>query len=490
MPDEKKTDDPSNTSAVYDAMLPEWDQVDTVLGGTQSMRAAKDTFLPQHSAEDEETYADRLASAILLNLTKKILESWVGKPFSSNAQMSKDMPDQVKKWGEDIDLQGNNMHVFLRRWFKGGLSHAYHHVMVEMPRRDLTEKPRTKADDIKEGVRPYWVPIHPRNVIFATGETIKGREVTTHLRILEVKITRVGFAEVHREQIRVYDAGVPLPEGGKSKTKVTLYQKVDEPKKNKDEWEQIDQWELGIDFIPLVTFYADRSAYMLGTSPLLDLSDLNIRHWQSYSDQIICLTVGRFPILAISGISDDDEELEIGPRKWITIPEPQGRAYFVEPQGTAMESGRKDYMDLEERMALYGVEQLKKRPGNITATGRILDNRESTSPLEDMAIRFNDAVNLALEYTAAWMNLTTAGTITINTEFALSKAEAEAFEALKEGRRNLDISRTKFLQELMRLGSLDDTFNLKENEAELAKEVDYFALRQQKLASTKSKEKD
>lgn len=430
------------------------------------MRAAGRDLLPQHDQESDRAYDDRLNSAVLFNMTRKILNSWVGKPFSSQVVMGETMPDRVKRWGEDIDLQGNNFSVFLRRWFQMGTSFAFSHVLVDMPRtRPNGDRPRTIADDIAEDVRPYWVLIDPRNVIDARATIVEGQERLTHLRIAEVVKDHEGFAERFFPQIRTYDADLF---GGP--TRVRLYR---QPDPDKDEWAIHDEWELGVNFIPLVTFYSDREDLMRGTSPLLEPAELNLRHWQSTSDQIAVLTVARFPILAMSGAVDEDDVLRIGPRQWLNIQDPQGRAYYVEHSGRAIASGRQELLDLEEQMATYGVEMLRRRPTNVTATGRILDDREATSPLEDMAIRFNDAANLALAYTAIWASIPTAGTLRTNTEFSMTRAESSAFEAIREARRERDISRSKYLHELRRLGALDEEFDFEENLEELASEQNF-----------------
>jgi hypothetical protein len=456
-------------------MVPQWEQINALLGGAEMVRAASRRFMSQHEYESDKRYADRLASNTLFNMTKKVLESWVGKPFSGAIHYSKETPEQILEWGEDIDLQGNNMAVFLRQWFREGLAKAFAPVMVEMPRLATPEgRVRSAADDVAEGVRPYWVHVRPENVIYAEAHVVNGRETLTHVRIREVVQKMDGFAEVLEERIRVYNAGdaaLKIP------TKVTVYRRVEKKDRKKGDLEWIPVGppiELGVTFIPLVTFYADRDGVMRGTSPLLDLAGLNIRWWQSNSDQISCLTVARFPILAVSGGTDEDQVLKIGPYQYISIPDPTGRAYYVEHSGQALESGRKELLDLEEQMASYAVEMMKRRPANTTATGRVLDNREATSPLEDAAIRFNDAVAQALGFTAIYGELPEGGEVEINTEFALSKGDVEAYELLKEARRNMDISREKFFEEAMRLGAVDEEFDYKENVAQLEKEKSFL----------------
>lgn len=476
---EKNPNDPSETSFSWDAMAPRWLKMETLLGGTEAMRKAGTRYLPQHEEESDPGYNERLFAATLFNLTELTLDSLVGRPFSDPVEKV-DMPEEVDRLMDDLDLQGNNLDVFTRNWFREGLAKAFAHVLVDFPRVATEEelgRPRTVADDQREGVRPYWVLVKPENVIFASSEIVDSREVLTHVRIHEVVTERVGFAEVRREKIRVYDAGFELPDGTTVPTQVTLYRKLEKPKRDekgrKIEWEVEDQWDLGITFIPLVTFYAHREGLMEGQPPLEDLADLNIAHWQSSSDQRATLTVARFPMLAASGAVDADR-LRVGPRQWLNMPDPQGKFYYVEHQGAALDAGWSDLDKLVDQMCQYGAEFLKKRPDRETALARSLDSAEATSPLQDMTIRFIDAVNTALAFTAAWMKIESAGKVDMTTDFGPEESDQADHDQLKTARENRDISHATYLREIKRRGVLGDDFDQEKNDAELEEEMAQF----------------
>ena len=123
-------------------------------------------------------------------------------------------------------------------------------------------------------------------------------------------------------------------------------------------------------------------------------------------------------------------------------------------------------------MANFGSQFLKKRPGGQTATARALDSAEAISPLQDMIMRFTDALNLVLIYTAKWLKLQDeeVGTVTVNTEFGPEEVQEVDFRALLESRKNRDISRVTLLNELKRRGTLEDEFDPEVDAALLEKE--------------------
>ena len=146
----------------------------------------------------------------------------------------------------------------------------------------------------------------------------------------------------------------------------------------------------------------------------------------------------------------------------------------MEHSGKAINSGRLDLLDLEEKMAKYGAEFLTKKPGRQTATARALDSAEAISPLQDMTHRFVDSVNLVMQYAADWMGLETGGTVDLDTDFGLSGSDGGALTALSNARQSRDISREAYLRELQRYNVLDRSFDV-EMDGELLRDEQSLA---------------
>lgn len=462
---DKDPKSPATTSAAYDTMLPRWQVIETLLGGTEAMREAGETYLPRHQEETDKGYQERLASAVLLNMVEQTLDTLSGKPFSEPIKLNDDVPAAIQeRILDDVDLQGNNLDVFARQWFREGMAKALCHVLIDMPRPAPREdgQPRTLADDRREGLRPYWVLIKPECLLFARSEVINGVEVLQHVRILEHYTEQDGFAEVCKRRIRVLEPGL-----------VQLWEPVKKSNAQKEEWVMVDEWATGLNYVPLVTFYADRQGFMMGKPPLLDLAYLNVAHWQSSSDQRHILTVSRFPILACSGATGEDSDpVVVGPNKVLYNPDPAGRFYYVEHTGQAIAAGRTDLKDLEEQMAGYGAEFLKRKTGNQTATARALDSAEATSDLSAMTGLFEDALAQALDITADWMRLgTSGGTVVLVKDYDLEEMDAPGLQALQAARDKRDISRKTYLNGLRLRGVLPEDFDEEEDWEELMEEI-------------------
>ena len=461
----KDPESPATTSLAFDEMLPSWEKIRAVLNGTPAMRAAGEAYLPRHTMEEDNQYKERLNATTLYNQTAITLDGWVGRPFSEPIGLE-DVPAVVDGLLEDVDLRGNNIHVFCRGWFKDGLAKAMSHVYVDYPRVDR-EQPRTLATDREEALRPYWVHILPDQLIFADAEVINGREILREIRIKEEVTVRDGFAEYCIPQIRrVYVNFTEL--GGVGH--IELWQERKVKGKKKVEWVIVDEYDYDLDVIPFVTFYSDRCGFMRGKPPLEDLVELNITHWQSTSDQRACLTVARFPILFQTGGTDDDGPTTIGPRRMLFDSNPATRFGYVEHTGAALKVGQDDLDKLEMQMAGYGAEFLKKRPGDETATARALDSAEASSPLQDVTRRFADALTQALAMTALWMKQETGGVATLVTDFGPEEVSDAELNTLKETRKSRDLSLQTYLEELQRRGLLPEELDIEEEMGRIEQE--------------------
>lgn len=450
-------------STVYLNLVTSWDKATALLGGTQAMQDAGTTYLPQHEAETDARYNERLCSNVLFNMFKATLATWVGKPFSRNLRYSDDFDPAVRKLCEDIDLRGNDLFVYCKDWFKDALAYKMSYTLVEFPR--IEKEGRTLADDARENVRPYFVHISPQNVIYASKERVDGREVFTSVRIREEYRHTQGWEEVTETRIRVLER-TQGPDGARI-VSVTLFAERVVSKdvasgEEKREWQKVEEFFMDIDEIPLVEFD-------LGEFPLGDLADLNIRHWQSMSDQVNVLTVARFPILAASGVSiEEGDKIKVGPKKLLTSENIQGKFYYVEHNGAAISAGRDDLTDLETRMKSYGAEYMKQRPSRETATGRLTDEAAATSPLQDAVSRFNDTLVTAMYYVGKWLGKPVAGKVLVPTDFTgISNADVQSLDM---ARTRKDLSRRTYLTILNNAGYLGTEFNYEKNESDLLAE--------------------
>ena len=461
---EKDPNAPSTTSCAHDRMLWRTFLMEAVLGGTETMRSTGKTLLPMYSGEKQSDWRVRLSQAVLYNYTERTASDLSGRLFKTPPKlptMEDGLPEAtLVQHFEDVDGEGTTATEFMQYWFRRGLELGMYHVLVNTPK---AEENRANS----ERKSPTWSFIHPDNVIFAHQKKLPdGTLIIDHLRVAESSVEMDGFAEVVVRRIRVF-----------SPNKVVVYQE-DLSSPGKDTvWKQIDSYETDWDRVPLVTFYSKRVGFMEALPPLQDLAYLNVRHWQSYSDQANILTFVRFPILVTTGTSGSKGSKTVGPRKMFRIPDAKGKLEYVEHTGAAIKSGQEDLEALEAMMSNYGSEYLKSTPGNSSPGTRTMDSAESSSALVGMANSFEDAVHELLVMTYRGYDDFKPATKMPRVEFvvdlSVSQIDSTELSTLDLARRRHDISRKGYLSELSRRDILADTFDATSDFEQMKEELEH-----------------
>lgn len=396
--------EPDYANAAHVAMSAAWTIVSDVSGGTAQMRAKSTEYLPQEPAERPEAYNRRLGRSVFFNATTRTRDALVGMVFKSDPELDGDVPAEIKKHCENIDLAGSHIDVFAKELFTDAFEgHAF--ILVDM----LPALPEgsTKADEIASGRRPYWVKYKACQALNWRTSIINGETVLTQITFEEK--TNEASGEYGEELVcryrvfRLIDGVVTW----------SLYRKVTVPKSPQRTIALEAEGTIsGFNRIPVAVVYGNRTGMLQSSPPLLDLAYLNIRHWQNYSDYAHILHVAQVPLLARIGVSDQESAIEVSVARTIDIPNPDGDVKWVEVQGAGISAGRQELQDLEQRMALMGLSMLsQKTDSNVTATEIRANNLQESSDLATMARSLQDALELALEFHAKYLGLDSGGSL-------------------------------------------------------------------------------
>lgn len=418
------------------ALRPQWSVIEALMGGTPAMRAAGETLLPKWPNEEQAAYNLRLRTATLFPAYRRTVSVMAGKPFSKAITL-KDAPSQIAAWAEDIDLQGVGLHAFAAEMFEEAVGYGLAGILVEHPRTDGATL-RTRHDVERAGVRPYWVRVKHNQILGWRAQSIGGRMQLTQLRLLESVDEPDGAWGVKSvPQVRVLEPG-----------RWQLWRQG-----ARDAWELYEEGTTTLNVVPFVPLYGFRDGFMVGRPPLLDLAYLNVKHWQSQSDQDTILHVARVPILTIIG-ADDNTQIVVGGSAAVKLPL-QGDMKFVEHTGAAIEAGSKSLVQLEEQMIQTGAELLVKKPGNRTATEAANDAEGNKCDLQRLAERFEDALDYALWLSAQYAGLgDKAGSVQLFSDYGATTLSDASATLVKDLALAGMLSRETALHELKRRGVL------------------------------------
>lgn len=437
--------DISTPNLDYNNMVEAWDINDALMGGTLYMRSLGEAYLPKWPNEEPDSYKKRLAVATLLPTYEETIKQNVGRVFAAPTRLSDDTPEQIKEICQDVDLEGTCLDVWAQQLFSIGMQYGLAHILTDYP--VIYGEVKTAAQEKEIGARPYAIIINPRQVIGWKSKTENGRIILTEIRIKEVVIVDCDdYGQTKIDQIRHIEIG-----------SVKIWRKT-KASDGSDTWAIHEEWKTSRKDIPLKTFYTKRTGFMKGEPPLLNLAMLNIKHWQSQSEQDNILHVARVPILTAFGL-ENGEELTIGSSCATRFSDKntQGLAY-VEHTGSAVNAGKESLSDLVEQMRLAGAKLLRDQN---TATKSVDQTQEekmqSNSPLFTMASSLEDTLDNVFDLIASWLNLPKGGHVDIVTEIEVARktidsAGAIAIQSLRQGG---DIRRIDAVRALQRIGLID-----------------------------------
>lgn len=432
-------------SAQVMQMGQDWPLITALLGGTRAMRTAGKTYLPQFPAEDDEGYKARLATATLFEAFERTVDVLGAKPFSRPLTYGDDVPTRIvgtkteTGWAEDIDLQGRNLHVFAADVGKEALAYGLSGILVEYPqmvRPEGATRPLTQAEEKSAGVRPYFVQIHPQQLLGWRVERVNNAWKLQQFRFLEHVTEPDGeFGEKIVDQVRVLEPG-----------SWRTYRKV----ADKDEWAQHKQGTTTLNVVPFVPVYGKRLGFMDARPPLAGLAYLNQKHWAEQSDQDKAVHYARIRLVAAIGI-EDDQPLKVASDYILRMP-PGSDIKVAQGSAESVNVGQSHLDKIEDQMRQAGAELLVIKPGNTSIPQTLADNEPGKCALQRIAEDLEDALDQALQLMAQWVQEPSGGHVTVFKDFGAATLAEASGELLLKAATAGKISDATLFEELQRRG--------------------------------------
>ena len=363
----------ASRSSAWHQMAPELELIADLMGGTQAMRAAGLRWLPREAAESWPAWRARLNRSVLFNGFARTVQINSGRPFSRPLCLT-GAADPLLALMTDCDGQHTSFSDLARQLLSHLLSDGLVHLQLDRP---------------AAGGPPYFV-------IRRAGSVIGAR------RTPDGRLTHIRFTETHLRARSAYqDETVPAIR----LVTADSWQLWQPRRSGQSDWVVVAEGRHDFGSVPLVTFCVNPTGFLLWRPPLMDLAWLNLAQWQSASDQRHILHVARVPVLFGRALQTGGQELEIGPNRLVLSDDPAADLKFVEHSGAAIAAGRQDLSDLEDQMAVMGLDLLMRHPVPVTATARQLDSHQNHAALAGYVRHLEDGLQRALIMAARWMGL-------------------------------------------------------------------------------------
>ena len=374
-----------------------------VFGGTKTMRAASERYLPKGVHEHQDEYDDRLRRATLFPAMERTVHGLVGMILRKDPTFAEDAPEAIVSDAENIDLAGRPLPVFVRDIAVSAMVDGHVWGLVEYPRLTEGDAPASLADERERGLRPYWCEIKKQDAINWRYEMRDGRPVLTMFVYRDSAMKPTGeFGEELVERIRVLRPG-----------EFQVWERV--KAQGSTRWAIVDEGTTSLGYIPVVAFYSNRTSHYESKPPLLGLAYENVNHWQTRSDRQYALKFAGSPFPVFSGA--DPQNVEWGMSRALFLPDSDAQASLLESSGASLQASREELKDIEARMASLGLQMLvRETRAAETAEAKMLDKAESDSALSVIGRTLEGFLNELLKMHAEYRGVEAPG-LTLNKDY-------------------------------------------------------------------------
>jgi len=421
-------------NAAYQRMAQFWDLIADLKEGTYKIRSEHRKYLPQLEREVDDSYDRRLARSIVVPYLQRIEKMLSGMLVRKPVRLD-DVSDLVREQLFDVDLEGNDLNIWLYQTARQAISFGHIGVLVDAPKEG-------------ERARPYWVTYKPSDILGWRTEIIDGARELTQVRLLEKVVEPDGpYGEKNITQVRVLERG-----------RYEIHRKDEK----KGEYKLFEEGEMSLkDKIPFAVAYSNRVGFYESRSPLYDIAELNLKHYQIQSDLDNILHISSVPLLAIFGYPNADE-ITTGPSEALSLP-PESRMEYISPSGDSYDSQFKRLDDIKEQINTLSLAAvLGQKLVGETAEAKRIDRSQNDSTMMVVAQQMQDLIDNCLKFHSEYLNEPNAGSAFVNRDFVSSRLEPQEITSLLTLFTAGTITQETLLNQLSAGEVLGDDFDVEE----------------------------
>ncbi len=393
---------------LFDTYSLKWRRCRDVVAGQDAVYFGGELYLSRLKDEEQGEYVKRQRRTPFYNATWRTIGGFVGMLFRKPPVI--EVPKSIEKLLEDVTMTGVSFEAFAKDVVYEDLTVSRVGVLVDHPtqRTNPDGTTLTVANAEKLGLRPSMVLFKAENIINWRFEYINNRNVLTQVRLLETQTVQLNeFETAEQLNVRVLD----LIDG---KYRVRIYKEDNETQIGSEVFPLMNGAPL--DYIPFYFIGPDGTDAKLEDPVLIDLVDLNIKHFQVSADYEHGCHMTGLPTPVISGYQENGQfegqgagqpiqprQFYIGSTTAWVFPDPQAKATFLEFTGTGLGALEKNLDRKEAQMAAIGARMLapEKKAAEAAETLAMRHSGEY-SILAAIADAVSEGLRDALETFAKW----------------------------------------------------------------------------------------
>lgn len=403
----------------YDKFAGKWQRVRDVVSGQDEIHAKGAVYLPMLIDEQAASYIARVERTPFYNASWRTMSSFVGMLFRKPAIL--EVPKQLEPLLNDVTMSGIDFNSFAQEIVLEDIEVSRVGVLVDYPqvadKEDGTVRTIAEADAM--GLRPSMVMYRTEDILNWHYEFVNNRTVLQQVRLAETAVIQKSeFEYEEEERIRVLD----LFNGS---YRVRLFKKDSGEQIGKDVFPLMNNATLS--FIPFYIIGPDGGHTEVSEPILIDLVDLNIKHYQVSADYEHGCHITGLPTPVIIGAAvtfHPETNLPITPSYYIgssaawMLPV-GGDAKFLEFTGQGLSELRENLSGKESQMAALGARMLTPEKAGVEAADTVaMRHTGENSILGSVAIAVSQGLTAALKTFAQWAGVAVTED---NVKFAINR---------------------------------------------------------------------
>ena len=409
--------DPSTKGRYYRLFKDRWQKISTICYGEEEIKAAGRIYLPKLSGQNQEEYKAYLDRGTFFNAFLRTIVGLTGAIIRKSPTIKTN--PMVDKLLGAITLYNESIQEVVKICITNVLEYGYYGILVDMP------------SELNEVNTPYFALYAPTSIINFRTKRIGSDYKLEMIALLEQQ-TDVSpgnpFEEATFLRIRVLSIE-------DEKVVVRLYKKI-EDSKTKEEWVQEEKDIFPnvrgkfLTEIPFVFFGSLSNTPIPDPPPLMDLANLNIKHWQLTVDYYHGLHYCAIPTPWAAGFGKSTE-LYIGANKAWVSDDPNAKCGYLEFTGSGLEAILNAISKLENQMAIVGARMLEeqKKAAEAAETVRMRYSGDSAT-LSNVVDCIEQGIIKAIDLLGMWLGIEANTEVTLNRDFVALALDAQQITAL------------------------------------------------------------
>lgn len=378
----------------YKKLAPKWVKVRDVCAGQDEIHAKGKAYLPALKDQSKAEYDGYVSRATFFNATWRTVAGLEGMVFRKPPVI--EVPTAIKEYLDDITMSGVPFNVFAEECTYENLEVERFGILVDYPPKTSPEPP-TVAQAEKLGLRPSMKLYKAETIINWKFKLVDNKHTLCLVVLQEPHVETVDeFEQKEGLRYRVLDLD------DKGFYRVRVFEASDA---GGDKLVEGPTYPL-MNGAPMsrIPFYANLD---YEEPPLIDLVNLNIRHYQVSADYEHGCHFCGLPTPVVSGYTHPDPnkptKFYIGSMTAWVFPDPNAKAEFLEFTGQGLEALAKNLETKEQQMAVLGARMLadeKKQVETFGATA--IKHTGENSILAAISINVSLKLTKALKTFAEW----------------------------------------------------------------------------------------